>query len=193
MTVARPRLTFEEYLMYDDDTDKRYELVQGELVELPPESEENNWIALNLRDELIQVINRRLVRPHACEIQVPIVQPDDPANRYPDLVVLHEEHLQLTRRRLTITLDMPAPQFVAEVVSPGESNRDRDYKSKRAQYAKREIPECWIIDPEYRTVTVLKLESGQYVEVGTYRGSDRIKSDVFPNIQLMAKEIFASE
>lgn len=35
--------------MYDDDTDKRYELVQGELVELPPESEENNWIALNLR------------------------------------------------------------------------------------------------------------------------------------------------
>lgn len=45
MTVARPRLTFEEYLMYDDHTDKRYELVQGELVELPLESEENNWIA----------------------------------------------------------------------------------------------------------------------------------------------------
>ena len=49
MTVARPRLTFKEYLMYDDDTDKRYELVQGELVELPPETEEKNWIALNLR------------------------------------------------------------------------------------------------------------------------------------------------
>jgi len=124
---------------------------------------------------------------------LPIVQPDDPANRYPDLVVLHEEHLQLTRRRLTVTLDMPAPQFVAEVVSPGESNRNRDYRSKRAQYAKREIPEYWIIDPEYRTVTVLKLELGQYVEVGTYRGSDRIKSEVFSNLQLMAEEIFASE
>jgi Uma2 family endonuclease len=30
------RLTFEEYLAYDDGTDNRYELVNGDLVLMPP-------------------------------------------------------------------------------------------------------------------------------------------------------------
>jgi hypothetical protein len=42
-------LTMEEYLAYDDGTDTRYELVDGELVEMPPESPENcglsKWLA----------------------------------------------------------------------------------------------------------------------------------------------------
>lgn len=32
MTIATQKLTFEEYLAYDDGTDTRYELVDGELV-----------------------------------------------------------------------------------------------------------------------------------------------------------------
>ncbi|MBN3922344.1 Uma2 family endonuclease [Nostoc sp. NMS4] len=32
MTITTPKLTFEEYLKYDDGTDKRYELVNGELI-----------------------------------------------------------------------------------------------------------------------------------------------------------------
>jgi Uma2 family endonuclease len=35
MTTTRKKLTFEEYLDYDDGTDNRYELVDGELVALP--------------------------------------------------------------------------------------------------------------------------------------------------------------
>jgi len=38
-------LTFEDYLAYDDGTDTRYELVDGVLVEMPPESVENNTVA----------------------------------------------------------------------------------------------------------------------------------------------------
>ncbi|MBD0262190.1 MAG: Uma2 family endonuclease [Tolypothrix sp. Co-bin9] len=30
------QVTFEEYLNYQDDTDNRYELVDGELIEMPP-------------------------------------------------------------------------------------------------------------------------------------------------------------
>ena len=32
MTITTPKLTFEEYLKYDDGTDTRYELVNGELI-----------------------------------------------------------------------------------------------------------------------------------------------------------------
>jgi Uma2 family endonuclease len=126
MTQAQVRFpSFEAYLSYSDEMEMegRYALINGELVDLPPESEENNWLALNLRDLLIGIIQRRLVRVHACEVQVPVLQPKDPANHFPDLVVLREEHLRLTQRRLTITLEMPPPRLIAEVVSPGKPNQ----------------------------------------------------------------------
>ena len=61
----------------------------------------------------------RQVQLHTCELQVPVLQSGDPANRYPDLLVLRPEHLELTRKRLTLTFDMLPPHLVVEVVSPG--------------------------------------------------------------------------
>ena len=46
MTQAKPRFrTIEEYLNYDDGSDRRYELVDGELSELPNEDPRNLLIA----------------------------------------------------------------------------------------------------------------------------------------------------
>jgi len=193
MTQAKVRLaSFEEYLAYSDETplEGRYELVDGELVKLPPESEENNWLALNLRDHLIQVIPRRLVRVHACEVQVPVLQPKDAANRFPDLIVLRQEHLKLTQRRLTITLDMPPPRLVVEVVSPGKTNRDRDYGQKRAQYAAIGMPEYWLIDPVAQTVAVLTLAGADYQDVGVFGTQAAIISVDFPDLALTVEQLF---
>jgi Uma2 family endonuclease len=193
MTQAKVRLaSFEEYLAYSDETplEGRYELVGGELVELPPESEENNWLALNLRDYLIQVVPRRLVRVHACEVQVPVLQPKDAANRFPDLIVLRQEHLELTQRRLTITLDMPPPRLVVEVVSPGKTNRDRDYGQKRAQYAAIGVPEYWLVDPVAQTVAVLTLAGADYQEVGVFGTPAAITSVEFPDLALTVEQLF---
>lgn len=193
MTQAKLKFaSFEDYLSYSNEADMEgfYELVDGELVELPPESEPNNWIALNLRDYLIQLINRRLVRTHACEIQVPVLQPRDAANRFPDLVVLRPEHLELTQRRLTITIDMPPPRLIAEVVSPGKTNRDRDYIHKRAQYAAINVPEYWLIDPVAQTVMVLTLEAEAYREVSVFGKQDAIGSVEFPELTLTTEQIF---
>jgi len=47
-TFTKPKLTFEEHLSYDDRTDLRYELVDGELIALPPDSGRNVGIAFEL-------------------------------------------------------------------------------------------------------------------------------------------------
>lgn len=70
---------------------------------------------------------------------------------------------------------MPAPVLVVEVVSPGKTNRDRDYEDKRAQYQARAIPEYLLIDPNQQTMTVLILIDGIYQEV-SFSGDDRIVS-----------------
>ncbi|NER99413.1 MAG: Uma2 family endonuclease, partial [Symploca sp. SIO1B1] len=45
MTYTPVKLTFEQYLEYDDGTDNRYEVFDGELRPVPSESELNSWIA----------------------------------------------------------------------------------------------------------------------------------------------------
>ena len=130
--ARKQKLTFEEYLTYEDNTDNRYELIDGELVTLPPESEPNTAIVSYLFLVLVNTgIPWRCIKLHLCEIQVPILREGDAANRYPDLVVLQPEHILLTATRLTITQTMPPPQLVVEVVSPGRVGRERDYISKQ--------------------------------------------------------------
>lgn len=192
MTQAKPKFsTFEEYLEYDDGTDNRYELIDAELVALPPESELNDFIPNLLLVKLIEAgVPLRLIRPHTCEVQVPVLEKKDAANRYPDLVVLEEVHLSLTEKRLTIKSDMPPPQLVAEVLSSGKANRERDLIRKRAQYAKRGIPEYWLIDRENQSITVLRLDREQYIEVGQYQGKQSIVSPQFPQLVLIPEQLF---
>jgi Uma2 family endonuclease len=189
MTTTRRKLTFEEYLEYDDGTDNRYELVDGELIEVPPESEPNYWFALLLRDKFVQFINPRLVRP-TCEVQVPVLRSGDAQNRFPDLVVLREEHLALTQKRLTITIDMPPPQLIVEVVSPGRVNRERDYDRKRKQYQTIGLSEYWLVDPKSKVVTVMYLEQAGYTEQ-IFRENELIMSRIFPDLVVTPEEICA--
>jgi len=53
-----------------------------------------------------------------------------------------------------------SPRLVVEIVSSGSRSRQRDLVHKRADYAAAGIPECWIVDPETETITVLTLPSG---------------------------------
>jgi Uma2 family endonuclease len=195
MTQAKPRFaTFEEYLSYSSEMEGRFQLINGELIELPPESRFNSTIAVYILLALIKAgISIELIHPGKCEVQVPILNLGDAANRFPDLVTLREEHLDLTRRRLTITLDMPPPRLVVEVVNPGKTNRDRDYINKRAQYAAIAVDEYWIIDPKAQTVLVLELTDEDYKEVGQLHGSDSVISITFPELALTAQQIFQTE
>ena len=96
----------------------------------------------------------------------------------------------LTQRRLTITLDMPPPRLIAEVVSPGKTNRDRDTIHKRSQYAALGVPEYWLIDPDGKTVTVLALGAEDYQTIGTFSGSESIQSQELPGLSLPVEQLF---
>ncbi len=186
MTTTTKRFTLEEYLAYDDGTDKRYELVNGELVEMPSESDLNNAIAIYLITVLIQVVSARLLR-RGTEVAVSGARA---TSRVPDLMVLSEELAAALSgaSRSIVMPDMPPPTLVVELVSPGKENEDRDYRYKRSEYAARGIAEYWIIDTDRAQVAVLTLVDGFYEET-VYRGSDRIQSSTFPTLELTAEKV----
>lgn len=190
MTQTAPKLiTMAEYLAYEDGTDRRYELVDGELVEMPTESPENCRLAKLLMLELAKHLPILLINLKDLEIAV---SGKRAKVRLPDLAVLSEEGYAALQglRRNTVTQDMPPPVLVVEVVSPGAENRDRDYRYKRTEYAARGINEYWIIDPEMQQVTLCLWVNGQY-EDKLYQGNLPIGSTVLPNFTLTAEQILA--
>ncbi|MCP2729985.1 Uma2 family endonuclease [Limnofasciculus baicalensis] len=189
-TVIRTKLlTFAEFLAYDDGTDTRYELVDGELVEMPTESQENNNIARFLLAQLFKIFPFYLVAHKDTEVEV---MGRRATCRIPDLLVHTEESkTALTgATRATITRDMPPPALVIEIVSPGSENRNRDYRYKRTEYAARGIAEYWIVDPEMKQITVCKWVEGQYEDT-VFTGEMRIVSDIVPGWELTVADVFA--
>lgn len=186
MTTTTQKLTLEEYLMYDDETENKYELIDGELVEMPPESDKNHLIALYLLTQFLKFVSIRLIRHKDTEI---VVTGNRIRVRLPDLMILTEElFTALSGKRATITQDMPSPALVVEVVSPGKINEDRDYRYKRSEYAARGIQEYWIIDPQKEQIMVLTLVDGFYEEA-LFKEDETIISITFPLLKLTAKQI----
>ncbi|MGF1524483.1 MAG: Uma2 family endonuclease [Leptolyngbyaceae cyanobacterium] len=180
--------SFEEYLSYDDGTDNLYELFNGELVKVPPESGFNVEIANFLFAVLLPIVGYRRLRGHGLELEVR----GEPGNRYPDLTIIREEHIKQLKRRNTIRLSMAPPVLVIEIVSPGELQRNRDDVAKRIQYEDLGVPEYWIIDPQKATVLVLELTNGIYTEVAIFTGETRIRSPQFGVLTLTADKIFVA-
>ena len=187
MIQVKPRFqSFEEYLAYDDGTDKLYELFNGELIEVPPESGKNVQIATFLLIQFAALVGYRRVRGHGLELEVN----GEPRNRYPDLTILRSEHIEQLAKRNTVRLNMSPPLLVVEVVSPGELQRNRDYIAKRTQYQNCGIPEYWIIDPDAQTVLILQLSDGNYQEVGSFSGASKLLSSQFAQLDITAAQIF---
>ena len=186
MTTAYQYMTLEEYLAYDDGTDRRYTLVDGQLVEMPSESDLNNVIALYVLSLLLQFVPVQRMR-RGTEI---VVSGSRATTRVPDLMVVGEElDAELAgSRRSVVMLDMPSPEFVMEVASPGAENVERDYRYKRSEYAARGIKEYWIVDPMAAQVVVLRLVAGLYEEM-VFRGEQRVESGLFAGLVVTAAEI----
>ena len=186
MTIASQKMTLEEYLDYDDGTDTFYELVNGELVEMPPESELNRRIAMFL---VAFFLLSKAFRLNGLTLKTEIVVSGARATtRFPDVMILSEELATALEgaSRSTVMLDMPPPMLVVEIVSPKQENRD--YRYKRSEYGARRIAEYWIVDPMQQKVTVLEWVEGLYEEK-VYEGDSPIASPLFGILNLTTSQV----
>jgi Uma2 family endonuclease len=181
-TPTKPKLTFEEYLAYDDGTDNHYELEDGELILMNPPIGLHAIILTFLTNVLLNEINR--LQLSWIPLQLVGVRTAVRRSRLPDLCVVPREQMQ---PYLNTSAVLETGVILAiEIVSP-ESVK-RDYRFKRAEYASFGIPEYWIIDPAQQKVTLLLLVEGLYEET-VYQGDNQIQSQAFPELVLTVNRV----
>ncbi len=185
MTVAVQKMTLAEFLAYDDGTDKLYELENGELIDMPAESDINQRIASFLFAFFLGLG----VPSYRIRIGIEVaVSGARVSVRVPDLLVLSEELATAMdgATRSIVLMEMPPPLLVVEVVSPNQEKRD--YRYKRSEYAARGIAEYWIVDPIGQKVTVLEWVEGLYEEQ-VFAGDAKIQSSVLGTLDLAIDRI----
>ena len=185
MTTTTKKMTLEDFLAYDDGTDNFYELENGELIQMPFESEINRRIAMFMVAYLLEqgIPAYRLTMKTEIAVSGTRV-----SVRAPDLMMLSEElatELEGATRSIVL-MDMPPPSLVVEVVSPNQEKRD--YRYKRSEYAARGIAEYWIVDPLVQKVTVLEWIEGLYEEQ-VFTGDEPIFSAVLGQLGLTASRV----
>jgi len=194
---SRP-LTFEEFLALYPENGGRYELIEGEVIELRPIGKHEQLSGFLSGKMFVQIENQMLPYfvPKTC-----VVKPDRPGAGYiPDVIILHQEQIAddpLWEKASTITKGTSAV-LVVEVVS---TNWRDDYGLKLSDYEAMGIPEYWIVDykalgaerhigfPKQPTLTICQLVDGEY-RLKQYRNDDLLESALFPELQLTANVVF---
>ena len=183
------KISFEEYLSYDDGTNKRYELVDGILIEMPPAS--------FLHSDIIDFIAdcfKAIARQHKLDIKVKTgdvgVRTGMNSSRIPDISVIDGQVWKSYRRDKSAVIE-EGVMLAVEVVSPGAEQIERDYTDKAIEYSYTGIPEYWIVDPIEQKITVQVLDKGSYTPT-VFTGDEALKSATFPGLKVTASEIISA-
>lgn len=194
MTTITNRLTFAEYLKYADGTDRRYELVNGELIPMSLGTGQHGaivkFIERILETEIANLDYDWVVLPGLIGVRSPKGGRWDTC-RIPDISMIpNEQWRTLQNREAVIELNETPPLLVVEVVS--ESTKTVDYRAKRTEYSVLDIPEYWIVDPLLAKVTIFTLMEGWY-EPTEFQGVDLIKSPTFPDLHQSVEQILRQQ
>ena len=185
-TTTVRKLTFDEYLTYDDGTDKRYEFNDGELVEMtPPIGLHERIVAFLffcLSLEVKQKSYTYCVRSNGIEIWT------GKRTRRPDVCVLSKQQ-ELDILNKAAILFTP-PLLIIEVVSPDYRHVDR--QEKWHEYQSIGVQEYWIVDVQLGKISVLSMVQGNYQEV-VFQLGQKIISSTFTDIQLTVDDILNAD
>ncbi len=199
-------ITVNEFIAQYGDNE-RYELIDGELIEMEPTGPHEQVSSLIGRKLNVEIDNQDLPYfiPHRCLIKLLGTN----TAFSPDVIVLDQTQLinePLWQQEPVITSGKSI-KLIAEVVS---TNWQNDYARKVEDYALLAVPEYWIVDylgiggREYigkikqPTVTICTLVEDEY-QKRLFQNNDsygalryQLVSSIFPNLQLTAKQVFAS-
>ena len=181
MKVAtRERYTYQDYLKLEDD--KRYELIEGELIMVPAPGTEHQRNAREILVKLYLFVNETglgevffaptdVILSEECVVQ-------------PDLLFISKERLNIIEKRGVFG----PPDLVVEIISP--STALFDATTKRDIYERFGIREYWLVSPEEKMVEVFTLEEGRYKIFSQARQAGKIQSWLLAEFELDLRDIF---
>lgn len=183
--TATTRLMTVEDLERTGAPEGRWELINGELVEMSPAGEDHGAYGVAVSSPLFgYVFSRRLGRVYGPDTGI-VIADDPPMVRVPDVAFVRADRLPADRDRTRFL--RVVPDLVVEVISPAESGSE--VLAKAMMWLAAGVELLWLVDPATRTVTIFA--AGQPPRLLT--SDDTLDgAEVVPGFQLPVRDIFAA-
>jgi Uma2 family endonuclease len=173
---------FAEWVQRPEQANRWFELVRGEVIELPPSVKAHGRVCTNVAFAL-EVYARRRCKGYVTTNDAGVILARGPDTvRGPDVALyadagrfadLHPKYGEVP------------PRLAVEVLSPND--RAKQVTRKITDYLENGVDLVWLIDPEDRTVTVYRRDRGPYL----LREADELTGDdVLPGFACRVAEFF---
>ena len=191
MTAAPPRtnlLTYEEYLA-EGEVNRRYDILNGVRFFMTNPTRKHQRIQRRLvllmapfEDQ--ESKGQTLTAP--CDV---LITRQPLRTRQPDVLFISKERLAKNGPDDDPSPLAPAPELVIEILSPSDSVGV--LAGKLADYQKVDVKECWIVQPEQKTVEQIALSRDNIDTVHILTVGETLKSLEFPGLRILVADIFA--
>lgn len=181
MSAVKTLLSAEEFDNYPFEEDKRYELDEGELIEMTRPAYKHNRVMRNLVFALETYL--RASRAGELLLSENLFALAPLTRRSPDAAVILGDRSKELEGAKVIPI---VPEIMAEILSPSETPRMIHRKLK--QYFAAGVREVWIIDPDTKEVEIW---TGPSLPERDLSGEDAITSALLPGFALPLAELFS--
>jgi Uma2 family endonuclease len=178
---AEKPYTVDDYLARPDEY-PRYELLEGELIEMVSPTSRHQLIL----QRLFKALDAHIDAHH---LGVIFVAPLDVILSrtvvvQPDLFFISKaRQAELIGERIT-----GAPDLVIEILSP--ATRARDFNQKRKLYARHGVKEYWIVDPDDGTIEVQRLHGSVFSTLALFEKGQTLTSPMFEGLGVDVGQVF---
>ncbi len=163
------------------DENKKMEFINGEIVFHSPVKRWHNDATGNIYEVLRTYVRQRKLGYVGIEKLLISLTRND---YEPDVCFWKTEKASLFEDE---QMQFPAPDFIAEVLSPSTAKNDRGVKFE--DYKSHGVAEYWIVDPDRQTVEQYVLENGQY-DLRLKAGEGIVRSVAIEGLQMPIRAIF---
>ena len=175
-------LTYDDYCLLPDDRN-RYEILDGELSVTPAPATKYQTALGNLYRLLANyVVANQLGKLFIAPTDL-ILSPTTIVQ--PDLIFIGNDRRHAVTER---AIEGP-PTLVIEILSPTTHRTDRVTKAQL--YAKHNVPNYWLIDPDQRTLEAYELVIDHYDLATSARDAEVFAPSLFPALSIQLSDLWA--
>ncbi len=181
MTLTTAKWTLDEYHRMVEVgllCERHVELLNGEVVEMPPEGPEHAQLSTDAADYLRYKLGEAVLVRDAKPITLPFMASEPE----PDLAIV--QPLRALYRKIH-----PYPENIFWLIEYSNTSLSKDLDAKRKAYALAEIPEYWVVDLKNCLLKIFRNPTdGDYTSEVTLSNGE-VNPLAFPNIIISVRRL----
>ena len=180
------RVSYEEYLKMTEESENRYEYIDGEIILLASPLYPHQKAVREILGEFITWFRDKDCEPLVSPFDVTLYRLGDREKIntvQPDILVLCDRDKIDEKGKYRGT-----PALAVEVLS--ESTRGRDMIQKLDLYMESGVQEYWVVNTASAEIYIYRFENHDIEKILTFKGAEQAGSVVFPGLRVNLKQVF---